>query len=50
MSSNKDNYDEDSDDFKRLFPKLSLSCFAIKPVSIDTLSKLLYVELKTIDT
>ena len=34
------------DDFRSLFPKLSLSCFANKPVSIDTLSRLLYAELK----
>jgi two-component system, OmpR family, response regulator ChvI len=38
------------DEFRRLFPKLSLSCFANKPVSIDTLSKLLYEELKTTAT
>jgi two-component system catabolic regulation response regulator CreB/two-component system response regulator ChvI len=34
------------DDFKRLFPKLSLSCFANKPVSIHSLADLLYAELK----
>jgi two-component system, OmpR family, response regulator ChvI len=38
------------DEFRRLFPKLNLSCFANKPVSIDTLSKLLYYELKTTST
>ena len=38
------------DDFKRLFPKLSLSCFANKPISIDTLSKLLDKELQVIAT
>jgi two-component system, OmpR family, response regulator ChvI len=34
------------DDFRRLFPKLSLICFANKPVSIDSLANLLYAELK----
>jgi DNA-binding NtrC family response regulator len=38
------------DEFRRLFPKLSLSCFADKPISIDALSKLLYEELKTTAT
>lgn len=38
------------DDFKRLFPKLSLSCFANKPISIDTLAKLLDKELQVIAT
>ena len=38
------------DDFKRLFPKLSLSCFANKPISIDTLAKLLDKELQVIVT
>jgi DNA-binding NtrC family response regulator len=38
------------DEFKRLFPKLSLSCFANKPISIDTLAKLLDKELEDIAT
>lgn len=38
------------DEFKRLFPKLSLSCFANKPISIDTLAKLLDKELQVIAT
>jgi two-component SAPR family response regulator len=38
------------DDFKRLFPKLSLSCFVNKPISIDTLAKLLDKELQVIAT
>lgn len=38
------------DEFKRLFPKLSLSCFANKPISIDTLAKLLDKELEAIAT
>ena len=38
------------DEFRRLFPKLSLSGFAHKTISIDALSKLRYEELKTTAT
>ena len=38
------------DEFKRLFPKLSLNCFANKPISIKTLANLLKMELEVIAT
>jgi two-component system, OmpR family, response regulator ChvI len=38
------------DEFKRLFPKLSLNCFANKPISIKTLANLLKIELEVITT
>ena len=36
------------DEFKKFFPKLSLNCFANKPLSIRTLAKLLKMELEVI--
>ena len=38
------------DEFKRLYPKLSLNCFANKPISIKTLANLLKMELEVIAT
>jgi DNA-binding response OmpR family regulator len=38
------------DEFKRLFPKLNLNCFANKPISIKTLANLLKMELEVIAT
>lgn len=38
------------DEFKRLFPKLNLNCFANKPISIKALANLLKVELEVIAT
>jgi DNA-binding response OmpR family regulator len=37
-------------EFKRLYPKLSLNCFANKPISIKTLANLLKMELEVIAT
>jgi DNA-binding NtrC family response regulator len=34
------------DEFKRLFPKIDVRCFARKPVSIDELSKIIKEELE----
>ena len=38
------------DEFKRLYPNLSLDCFANKPISIKTLANLLKMELEVIAT
>jgi two-component system, OmpR family, response regulator ChvI len=38
------------DEFKRLYPKLSLNCFANKPISIKTLANLLKMELEVTAT
>jgi DNA-binding response OmpR family regulator len=38
------------DEFKRLFPKLNLNCFANKPISLKTLANLLKMELEVIAT
>jgi DNA-binding response OmpR family regulator len=38
------------DEFKRSFPKLSLNCFANKPISINTLANLLKSKLEVVVT
>ena len=35
------------DEFRRVFPKLNVRCFANKPISIDTLAEIIIEEIST---
>jgi DNA-binding response OmpR family regulator len=38
------------DEFRRVFPKLNVTCFVRKPITIDELAKILKQELQSVET